>query len=277
MFFSHHFILESVFMTFWWTTFLNQMMKSINVSSYSLFSSFFTCHVIYFMIAHFWTNVCVFFFEFEHDYSSVLFFVKFNLFNVIHVLFSSFYTRECARDVLMINISDSNDEVDRCFFILVVLFVLYMSYYLRAASLTFFVELRIVELKSWMKNIKRENKTISFSRLIFLIRLLIRRLIIVFSTSKFDQSTKDTTINTIDTSVHLYMMSITNLSFSYKRVNQLNDFDQDWLQLLRRSSFLTDYMRDKRYENEKRSKHYKTTSIIISACEMKRRMSLTFD
>jgi hypothetical protein len=100
-------------------------------------------------------------------------------------------------------------------------------------------------IKSRMKNIKRENKTISFSRLIFLIRLLIRRLIIVSSTSKFDQSTKDTTINTIDTSVHLYMMSTTNLSSSYKKVNQLNDLDQDWLQLLRRSSFLIDYMRNK--------------------------------
>ncbi len=132
-------------------------------------------------------------------------------------------------------------------------------------------------IRSRMKNTKRENKTTSFSRLIFLIRLLIRRLIIVSSTSKFDQSAEDTTVNTTDTSVHLYMMSATNLSSSYKRVNQLNDSDQDWLQLLRRSPFLTDYMRNRRYENEKRSKHYKTTSIIIPACEMKRRMSLTSD
>jgi hypothetical protein len=145
MFFFHHFILESVFMTFWWTTFLNQMMKTINVSSYSLFSSLFTCHVTRFMIAHFWTNVCVFFFEFEHDYSSILFFVRLNLFNVIHVLFSSSYIRECACDVLMINIFDSNDEIDRCFFILVVFFAFYMSYYLKVASFILFVELRIVE------------------------------------------------------------------------------------------------------------------------------------
>jgi hypothetical protein len=47
----------------------------------------------------------------------------------------------------MINISDSNDEVDRCFFIFVVFFALYMSYYLKVASFILFVELRIVELK----------------------------------------------------------------------------------------------------------------------------------
>ncbi len=138
-------------MTFWWTTFLNRMMKSINVSLYSLFSSLFTCHIIRFMIAHFWTNVCDFFFEFEHDYSSILFFVKFNFFNVIHVLFSSFYIRECVHDVLMINILDSNDEVDRCFFILVVFFALYMSYYLRIASFILFVEWSIVELEAELR------------------------------------------------------------------------------------------------------------------------------
>jgi hypothetical protein len=48
----------------------------------------------------------------------------------------------------MNNIPESNDEADQCFFILVVLFAFYMSYYLRAASLILFVELRIVELEA---------------------------------------------------------------------------------------------------------------------------------
>ncbi len=135
IFFSHYLTLKNVFVTFWWSTFLTRMMKSIDVSSYSLFSSLFTCHIIWKLL------------------------------------------------------------------------------------LSYSCWIKNRRIKSRMKNIKRENKTISFSRLIFLIRLLIRRLIIMSSTSKFDQSTKDTTINTIDTLIHLYMMLITNLSFNYKRIN----------------------------------------------------------
>jgi hypothetical protein len=102
--------------------------QSLN-QNLTLETSLSTCHITRSMIAHFWINVCCFYFEFEHNHSSIFLFVELNLLKVIHVLFSSFYTRECTHDVLMNNISESNDEVDQCFFILVVLFAFYMSCY----------------------------------------------------------------------------------------------------------------------------------------------------